>query len=322
MRTVAGTIVAFALATIAQSGEVIENPRFCSASGEFCVVVRHYPRIGDFDRMPSDEYWRADPIDEWLAQYPVEPEEPAPPPEPARAAVYQRWPSGNQELLYELPDGSGKFVVGNDGTVVSYGGVGCEKDAELLEVRSPNGTRVRTILARDVFTRSDQLWLCFGGDAVRWSFDSTLQATVLVTDTQWDDSESRFASVEIDLTKEVLPAPDRDLLPTAVRVEAEPLAVLPPAIHQEAPEYPVVAIKARIAGTVRAGVVIGRDGTVQAVSITKPLPFGMDESVRVALLKWTFEPQPEPFAGEIAFRFEILRNRVVRTTPVICRVSE
>ena len=79
------------------------------------------------------------------------------------------------------------------------------------------------------------------------------------------------------------------------------------------PEYPEVAIKARIKGIVRARLVIGRSGAVESVTIVKPLPFGMDEAVRTALLRWTFAPQPEPFTGEVGFRFEILRPPRVDT---------
>ena len=318
MRAFTVALVALMLTPIVRSETVLENPRFCSPSGEYCVVVRHYPRLGDFERAPADEYWRTDPIDEWLEQYPAEPPQPPPPPEPARAAVYRRWPSGNQEFLYELTADWFGILVANDGTVVSYQPVQCDKKAKLLTVHSPDGSIVRTLHVLDVFTRHDQLWLCrdaIGG--VRWTLDSALQAKVLVTDTKWDDPESRFATMEIDLAKEDLPPPTRDLCPDAVRVETEDM-VLPSAIQRPMPEYPEVAIKARISGIVRARLVISRDGTVQSVTSTKPLPFGIDDAVRVALLQWTFDPQPEPLTGEIAFRFTILRYPIVITTTTQC----
>ena len=317
VRAIAIALVALALTPLARSEEVVQNPRICSPSGEFCVVLRHYPRIGDFDRVPAEEYWRADPIEAWLEEYPVEPPAPPPPPEPGRAAVYRRWPSGNQELLYELTHDSHKFLIADDGFYVSYRPVPCDKKEELLTIHSPDGSSVRTLRVQDVFTRNDQLWLCRGReDDVRWSFDATLRATVLVTDTKWDDPESRFATVEIDPANDHLPAPTHDLCPDVVRIEAEPDALLPPAIHRPTPEYPEVAFKARVSGTVRARLVIGRDGTVQSVTITKPVPFGIDEAVRIALLQWTFDPRQEPLTGEIAFRFEILRDRVIET--IVC----
>lgn len=301
-------LLALALTPIAQGEWLVENQRFSSANGEFCVVVRQYPRIGDFDRVPSEEYWRTDPIEAWLAEYPRREEhsEPPPPPELTRAAMYRILPSGNPELLYEFIPESTLLFVTDDGTVVGTHPVQCDKDAKLVTIRSLDGSIVRTLNVRAVFTRHDQLWLCRGQDPVRWSLGSTLQASVLVTNTSWDDPKSRFATVEIDLAKEH-PTPERDFCPDVVRIETEPDALLPPAIHRETPEYPVVAIKARVSGIVRAQVIVGRDGTVTSVTITKPLPFGLDEAVRTALWQWTFHPQQEPFTGEIAFRFEVLR---------------
>lgn len=308
-----------ALTPVAQSSEFVQNQRFCSSNGEFCAVVRQYARIGDFDRVPYEEYWRTDPIEECLAEYPDEGEslEPPPPPEPTRAAMYRILPSGNPELLYELVPESTLLFVTNDGALVTTQPVACDRNAKLLTVRSLEGAIVRTLNVRDVFTPHDQLWLCSGRDAVRWSLGSALQAHVLVTDTIRDAPESRFATVEIDLD-ERHPAPERDFCPDVVRIAADPGAILPSAIHREMPEYPVVAIKARISGVVRAQLVIGRDGTVTSVTITKPLPFGLDEAVRTALRQWTFEPQPEPFTGEIAFRFEVLRAPVIEVTTTSC----
>jgi TonB family protein len=231
--------------------------------------------------------------------------------------MYRILPSGNREMLYELIPESTLLFVTDDGIVVTAQPVQCDKKAKLVTIRSREGSIVRTLDVRDVFTRHDQLWLCWGRDAVRWSLGSTLQAQVRVTDTGWDAPESRFATVEIDLHKGH-PAPERDFCPDVVRIEAEPGAILPLAIHRETPEYPVVALKARISGIVRAQLVIGRDGTVTSVTITKPLPFGLDESVRTALRQWTFVPQPEPLSGEIAFRFEILRTPILEVTTISC----
>lgn len=317
-------LLALALTPIAQGEGFVENPRFCSPNGELCVVVRQHPRIGDFDRVPYEEYWRTDPVEDWLAAYPKKDEEgaePPPPPEVARAAMYRILPSGNREPLHEFVPESELLFVTDDGTVVTAQPVRCGRKAKLVTVRAPDGSIVRTLDVRDVFTRHDQLWLCLRQDAVRWSLGSspgsTLRAQVLVTDTARDDPESRFAAVEIDLAKEH-PAPERDLCPGAVRIEVEPDAVLPPAIHRETPEYPEVAMKARVGGVVRAQLVIGRDGTVTSVTIIRPLPFGLDEAVRTALRQWTFEPGPEPFTGEIAFRFEILRAPALEVPAVSC----
>ena len=310
-------LLARALTPAVRGEQVVENPRFCSSSGAFCVVVRQYPGIGDFGRMEVEEYWRTDPVEEWLAAYPKDDPEPPRPPGPLRAALYRLLPSGNGELLYEFTPESTRLFVTDDGTVVAVHDIQCDKKAKLVTIRSLSGSIVRTLDVRGVFTRHDQVWLCRGQRAVEWSLESALQAKVLVSETVWNDPGSRFETIEIDLLKEH-PAPERDLCPTAVRVEAEPGAFLPQVLYRETPEYPVVAMKARVSGKVRAQLVIGNDGTVSSVTIIKPLPFGLDEAVRVAMLRWVFAPQPEPFTGEIEFEFELLRSPVFEVTTTTC----
>ena len=256
---------------------LVDGARFCSPRGEFCVVMQ-----------------------------------------PQRATVYRMWPSGNADLLYELtPEWPGPFLVSDDGFVVSYANVRCDRNAKLLTIRSTDGAIVRTLNVKDVFTRHDQYWLCRTNE-VRWSMGSALQATVLVTDTEWDDPHARLETIDIDVATGDVLSPMRDLCPDAVRIEASPDALLASAIHRETPEYPEVAIKARVTGVVEAQVVVGADGTVQSVTITKPIPFSLDEEVRRALMQWTFAPQLEPATGTIAFRFEILRNPIIKTTATEC----
>jgi TonB family protein len=59
-------------------------------------------------------------------------------------------------------------------------------------------------------------------------------------------------------------------------------------IHQE-PEYPATARQFRMSGEVVAEFVVGVDGKVENVSITKGSPILSDAVVR-ALRKWSFSP--------------------------------
>jgi hypothetical protein len=191
MRSIAAALLVLVLSPGAFAWDV-ENPRFLSPNGELCLVVRQYPKMGDFDRMSYDEYSRTDPIEDWLEQYPVPDAKPPAQPVSIGAALYRRWPSGNQELLAELSFANavpGGILVTDDGLVVTHDRVRCEKDAEVLKIRARDGSIVRTITVRDVFTRNDQEWLCRGADSdVRWSIhDGALRATALVTDTKWDE---------------------------------------------------------------------------------------------------------------------------------------
>jgi TonB family protein len=56
------------------------------------------------------------------------------------------------------------------------------------------------------------------------------------------------------------------------------------------PEYPEEARKAKKQGTVVLSVVIGSDGTVGDVSVTRSLGSGFDEKAVEAVKKWEFEP--------------------------------
>ncbi len=323
----------------------VENPRFCSPNGEICLVVRRYPRIGDFDRVASEEYWQPDPIQAWLDEYPREEETP-PKPHPTRAALYRRWPSEYQELLSELsfyPDeASERIVVTDEAFVVSHRVLRCEKDAELLTIRGQDGSILRTMKVADVFTKNDQDWLCRGSETdVRWFVEgSTLRATVLMTNTEWDDSQSRFASIEIELPDGSVSTPKRDLFPKALAVEVEPddglwrpderitdaadvepldsFALLARTTHREIPEYPLVATRARIAGDVHVRVVVDREGRVES-AIVKPLPFGIDQAVKDAIMKWTFQPDSTRYSGWLVFRFRIVRHVRISTQPVASR---
>ena len=140
-----------------------ENPTFDSANGEFSLVIRRYPHVEDFDRITSEEYWKRAAVDEWPDAYALPNAPKNKKPEPVRAALYRRWPSGFQELISEFDFGlhepRDRALVANDGHIVTYAPMRCGADAELLTIRSPEGSIVRTLRVRDVVTRNDQQWL-------------------------------------------------------------------------------------------------------------------------------------------------------------------
>ncbi len=326
-----------------------ENPKFCSPNGETCLVIRRHPNVGDFERITTDAYWRRNPIEEWV-------EAPAAQPEPVRGALYRLWPGDYQQLLSEFAfpqDAPERALVADDGHFVTYGSVGCGAKAELLTIHAPDGSVVRTLLAREVFTRNDQQWLCRGAATdVRFSMEddfgtSKLRTTFLVTEGKWDDAEARHETLEIDLATGDVPPPERDLCPAALLIVAEaddgtsprktPLPVgdqqafsdpgiirlasqelLQRAVTRVTPEYPEIAAKVRIAGRVRVDVVVGADGRVEAARI-QPFGFGIDEAVKVAIMNWEFGPDPSGadaarVSGSFVFRFEVVRPPIPVTT--------
>jgi TonB family protein len=315
-----------------------------------CLVIRRYPRLGDFERVSSEVYWHRDPVDEWLAEYPLPDVKPDENPQPVRGALYRRWPSGRQELLSEFDfrpqEANDRALVADDGHFVTYAPVRCGAKDELWTIRAPDGSIVRTLQVRDVVTKNDQQWLCRGlENDVRLSvYDdfgaSKLRITILVTDGQWDDAEARHKTLDIDLVTGAVPPPDRDLCPLALVVVAEaddgitqrkgfvtlgdkkafdagnvvPIAsqaLLERAVMRILPEYPEVAAKARITGRVRVDVVVGRDGRVEAARI-QPLPFGIDEAVKAAIAIWEFAPYPSAVEATRFSGSFIFRFEIVR----------
>jgi TonB family protein len=78
--------------------------------------------------------------------------------------------------------------------------------------------------------------------------------------------------------------------------------------HQE-PEYPATARQFRMSGEVVAEFVVGLDGKVENVSITKGSPILSDAVVR-ALRKWSFSPfkvdgHPRRVKSTLSFNFQL-----------------
>jgi TonB family protein len=338
----------------------LENSRFFSPNGELCLVVRSWPGLGDFERATAEAYYQRDPIEEWLDQYPLPEMDEKVEAQPVRGALYRLWPGGRQERLSELafgPHEPERVLISDDGHVITYFPVRGDGNAELMTIRTTDGSVVRTLLVRDVLTDNDWKWLSRGAeDDVRWSIHDDprgprLRATILVTEGRWNDPEARHETREIDLATGAVPPPDRNLCPASLIVAAEPddgssrhratifigdtaafdaadvdpiasQALLDRATERVTPEYPTVAYKARIAGRVRVEVVVGRDGRVEAARI-QPLPFGIDQAVAKAVVNWTFAPHPSVaaairYSGSFVFRFEIVRNSRIETTTVTC----
>jgi TonB family protein len=79
-------------------------------------------------------------------------------------------------------------------------------------------------------------------------------------------------------------------------------------VHQE-PEYPAAARQFRMSGEVVAEFVVGVDGKVENVSITKGSPILSDAVVR-ALRKWSFSPfkvdgRPRRVKSTLSFNFQL-----------------
>ncbi len=70
----------------------------------------------------------------------------------------------------------------------------------------------------------------------------------------------------------------------------EPEVVPPKAVYSREPEYSEQARSTKYSATVEFIVVVGADGTVKNLQITKPAGMGLDEQAVGALSTWKFTP--------------------------------
>jgi len=80
------------------------------------------------------------------------------------------------------------------------------------------------------------------------------------------------------------------------------------AVRGPLPQFPIVAYKAHVRGTVTIELLISDRGDVLCVRSTN-LPFGLTAAAEEAARRWKFKPyvidgRPVPVIGEIAFHFE------------------
>jgi protein TonB len=80
-------------------------------------------------------------------------------------------------------------------------------------------------------------------------------------------------------------------------------------IYQPNPQYPPLAVQARIQGTVRLGAIIGKDGTVQDLKVLSGHPFLVKPAMQ-AVANWRYEPwllngMPVEVETEIEVKFKL-----------------
>lgn len=256
---------------------LVRNPRFCSANGVYCLVVREYANLPD-NATAKAKVVVAD-------THPTE----------RRATLYAKkkrvlrtriaWPYG----VIHVSD-SGRFVVfrSHAQPVVA--------ETPVLEVFS-NGT-VRTIAASEVFLPSDL-------DAVNrepFRLHSRLEGEQLVI-----DSVLRF-----DLSTATRLDALRDRYPSPRGWGTASQEVLARTVKRAHPEYVQIAQKARISGSVVVEASISPEGRVVSTRMLKPLPFGLDKAALEAANRWTFVAQPEEWIATLEFHFRWIDDEECR----------
>jgi TonB family protein len=302
------------------AGEMIENRPVCSANGRFCLVVRWYPQVADFTAERADQVFaevKPEPIDDSEAPLPE-------PPTTVTAALYDT--SGRSRVLLReisldvdyaynvLVSSSGRYVVGFRG--LGWGGCGGSSDEKspLLAIYD-RGARVAALTAGDVLNPYDILRLRDSGASINMELrhESESREVVAVripapSDGVWP----RFEERRVDLATGALLDAKRDIYPVP-RAYAEPSEtsgeLFARAVRAPLPEFPLIALKARIRGVVRIELLVSEEGAVLDTRVTKPLPFGLDTAAEAAVRQWRFRPyivdgRPVKTKGEIVFQYK------------------
>ena len=222
------------------------------------------------------------------------------------------FPPGKVVSRFELKDVPGDPLVSDDGRFIVF--VFDVFRGVRITIHRNDGTIVATVPIGDLLTEHD-INVAFTQEP-RWSLDGDHLVLSLFTSPH-PKIETR-ANVEVDLRDGRVLTAKRDLIeplvptirPAMAKSEKpwlEPRCVdgaavtfataglprvdsaifLSNAVETPLAEYPLVARKARVSGTVRVEAVVDETGTVTCVRTTR-LAFGIDESAQQSALRWQF----------------------------------
>ena len=225
-----------------------------------------------------------------------------------------------RKARWTLPNEPMRVLVANDGTTITFGS-GCNEatgDHDVVIYR-PNGTLTRSLILNDLLVAEDvaalprhwsgthrvdeekhQLILQVNGPPRMFELPVSLE-----TGTPLVPIKRHFFVAQFEPMVSI--ASDRND-PLATRrceggVAVSGFDLLSRAIDLPLPSYPAAAVKARIEGDVVLEVKVSPAGSVDSVTVIKPLPFGLDEATRDAARQWRFGPLRRTMCGRFVARF-------------------
>ena len=310
--------------------DIVENPKYCSPNGRFCVVAREFINVPDFGRVRAEEILDFGDADYVSPMYSAD----------QVVAFYD----GRRLVGSAKLDGYPRFIG------VADSGRSAIIDRSLFRIFAADGSVIRDLPASDVFTPSDAAalhdWNFWSGTFIR---GDDLVIAVPASRRTRATEEVRIRLADGSVTRpphDISPQPRvwatvadpprrrwtieppcfADLVSHAARIS--PKQLFARAIDRPLPPYPVLARKARIAGNAWAEVIVSASGAVVCSRIGG-LPFGIGEAVEQAVRRWTFEPyiengtpmpMPMLMTSEIEFHFDVLGG--AEWNDVLVRSSE
>jgi|GEM_PF-1278153 len=322
--------------------ELVTNAPVYSATGRFSAIVRWAEAVADFSSERAGKVFGSDnpPADnEWVDDFSMVRK---PDPIVVTTAIYESR-EGRRLLLGTIPLGiatfsdvlvsdSGRYVV----AVQTY--AGCDANPRsfdpLVTIYRTNGSPVATIklgdIANDyaVFRLREYLPIEF---VLRHESD-TREVVAISIPSRFDGDVARVDVATgklLDEPRPIFPEPHTFVTPVSYEwqnrtyvpdpecaaaiekpdvVRIDSAQFLNEALLGPLPEYPLVALKARIRGIVRVRMLVSEKGEVQCFQ-TSAFPFGIDRNANEAAARWLFRPlsidgHRVKFTGEFIFHFE------------------
>jgi hypothetical protein len=339
-----------------EPNDVVENRPTWSSNGRFCIIVRWWPTIADFTSQRAGDVMDFGNTEQLT---PSDTASPPPPPSMITAALYES--RGRSHVLVaqmELnrDDAASRLFVSDSGRyVVAFHNVwiACSgpptSESRLLAVYKIGQPQVAAWTVGDFLSAYDVMQLS-GKPAeveLRSESDEREIAALRIRAPDVID-QTRIEERRVDLATASLLDPKRDIYPaphvfaaiadqerhvdgpardcsaadvTTTRITSREL--FSRAVRGPLPQFPIVAYKSHVRGTVTIELLISDRGDVLCLRSTN-LPFGLTEAAEEAARRWKFKPyivdgRPVPVVGEIAFHFEDVDaahwERIARVLP-------
>ncbi|HET8773760.1 MAG TPA: energy transducer TonB [Thermoanaerobaculia bacterium] len=317
--SVLALVVACTVSTIVDPDALVGNEPVFSANGRYAAVVRWHDGVPDFGKARERDLQPRDSTSVDVGWYAVD----------ARGrTLFREIPLERGSFTTVLPSDSGRYLVALQDVHRGCSTRSDENDP-LVTIYGADGALVARVNAGDAFEPFDLKHLSFSVDfALRTESDGREVVAITVpvkrrsetfridvaTGALLDGKHPIFPRPHVDVS--VADPPSRVELPADCQawqpadiLDVDSGELLASASYAPMPEYPAVAVRARLGGVVPLRFLIDESGEVVCAAAT-PFPFGIGEAVTTAARRWRFAPftvhgRATKATGELLVHFEL-----------------
>jgi len=270
------TMLVFLTTRITMPDAPVRNPSFCSPDGRYCLVVREYANLPDFASAKE------------------------------AVLVGERHPSERRATLYVRKTPMARAIVTKNYRTIFVTDSG--KFVVVRDVERPIGASTPLL---DVFTRGELHTLRAGDLFPPTDFDE-LNRLPRDPEVRVDGAHAVVNEVRVSLATGKRVGPLRDLYTSPRTWVTASKQLLARAVGRPLPQYPPVAVKARVSGSTLLEIVVSAEGRVISSRVLRAMPWGIDAAAQQAAHRWTFTPQHAEWQGTLEFHFQWLTEEQCR----------